>query len=45
MIANLHFIKQIGRDTKEALEAGNLERFGELMNIALGAQAAAFLAR
>ena len=33
MIANLHFIKQIGRETKEALEAGNLERFGELMNI------------
>jgi D-glycero-alpha-D-manno-heptose-7-phosphate kinase len=32
MIANLHFIKQIGRDTKEALEAGNLARFGELMN-------------
>jgi D-glycero-alpha-D-manno-heptose-7-phosphate kinase len=33
MIANLHFIKQIGRETKEALEAGDLERFGELMNI------------
>lgn len=33
MIANLHFIKQIGRETKEALEAGDLKRFGELMNI------------
>jgi D-glycero-alpha-D-manno-heptose-7-phosphate kinase len=33
MIANLHFIKQIGRDSKEALEAGNLVRFAELMNI------------
>jgi D-glycero-alpha-D-manno-heptose-7-phosphate kinase len=33
MIANLHFIKQIGRETKEALEAGDLQRFGDLMNI------------
>jgi D-glycero-alpha-D-manno-heptose-7-phosphate kinase len=33
MIANLHFIKQIGRDIKDALEAGDLKRFGELMNI------------
>jgi D-glycero-alpha-D-manno-heptose-7-phosphate kinase len=33
MIANLHFIKQIGRDVKDALEAGNLKKFGELMNI------------
>lgn len=33
MIANLHFIKQIGRDSKEALEVGNLTRFAELMNI------------
>jgi hypothetical protein len=32
MIANLHFAKQIGRDIKGPLEAGNLERFGELMN-------------
>jgi D-glycero-alpha-D-manno-heptose-7-phosphate kinase len=32
MIANLHFVKQIGREIKEALEAGNLEKFGELMN-------------
>ncbi len=33
MIANLHFVKQLGRDSKEALETGNLQRFGELMNI------------
>jgi D-glycero-alpha-D-manno-heptose-7-phosphate kinase len=33
MIANLHFIKQIGRDSKEALEAGNLAQFAELMNV------------
>jgi D-glycero-alpha-D-manno-heptose-7-phosphate kinase len=32
MVANLHFVKQIGRDVKDALEAGNLTRFGELMN-------------
>jgi D-glycero-alpha-D-manno-heptose-7-phosphate kinase len=33
MITNLHFVKQIGRDIKDALEAGNLQWFGELMNI------------
>jgi D-glycero-alpha-D-manno-heptose-7-phosphate kinase len=33
MIANLHLIKELGRDSKEALEAGNLTRFAELMNI------------
>jgi D-glycero-alpha-D-manno-heptose-7-phosphate kinase len=32
MIANLHFVKQIGRETKEALEQGDLKQFGELMN-------------
>jgi D-glycero-alpha-D-manno-heptose-7-phosphate kinase len=32
MIANLHFVKQIGRDIKEALERGDLKQFGELMN-------------
>src|SRR5262249_38523451 len=32
MIANLHFVKQIGREIKEALEGGDLEKFGELMN-------------
>ncbi|MGH7380689.1 MAG: galactokinase [Candidatus Methylomirabilales bacterium] len=33
MIANLHFIKELGRESKEALEAGGLERFAELMNV------------
>jgi D-glycero-alpha-D-manno-heptose-7-phosphate kinase len=33
MIANLHFTKQIGRDTRDALESGDLQRFGELMNL------------
>jgi D-glycero-alpha-D-manno-heptose-7-phosphate kinase len=33
MIANLHFVKQLGRDIKDALEEGRLSRFGELMNI------------
>jgi D-glycero-alpha-D-manno-heptose-7-phosphate kinase len=32
MIANMHFVKQIGRDVKDALEGGDLQRFGELMN-------------
>jgi D-glycero-alpha-D-manno-heptose-7-phosphate kinase len=29
---NLHFVKEIGKRSKEALESGNLIRFGELMN-------------
>jgi D-glycero-alpha-D-manno-heptose-7-phosphate kinase len=33
MTANMHFVKQIGRDIKDALEGGDLTRFGELMNI------------
>ncbi len=33
MMANLHFIKELGRESKEALEAGNLERLAELMNV------------
>src|SRR3989442_12893777 len=32
MIANLHFVKDLGRESKEALEAGALTRFAELMN-------------
>jgi len=32
MIANLHFIKQLGRDIRDALEAGDLKKFGDLMN-------------
>jgi D-glycero-alpha-D-manno-heptose-7-phosphate kinase len=31
MIENLHFIKQIGMSTKEALEAGNTRCYAELM--------------
>ncbi len=33
MIANLHFVKELGRESKEALEAGDLRRFAELMNV------------
>lgn len=33
MAANLHFVKDIGRESKEALEAGDLSRFAELMNV------------
>jgi D-glycero-alpha-D-manno-heptose-7-phosphate kinase len=33
MIENLHFVKQIGHDTQEAFERGDLRRFAELMHI------------
>lgn len=33
MIDNLHFIKELGYQSKEALEAGDLRRFAELMNV------------
>lgn len=33
MIANLHFIKELGFQSKEALESGNLNHFAELMNV------------
>ena len=33
MTENLHFIKDIGQQSVEALEAGDLHRFGELMNV------------
>ncbi|MBI3799194.1 MAG: galactokinase [Deltaproteobacteria bacterium] len=33
MIANLHFIKELGRESKAALETGDLQRFAELMNV------------
>lgn len=33
MNANLHFVKELGRESKEALEVGNLARFAELMNV------------
>jgi D-glycero-alpha-D-manno-heptose-7-phosphate kinase len=32
MISNLHFIKEIGRETQAVLESGDLHRFAELMN-------------
>jgi D-glycero-alpha-D-manno-heptose-7-phosphate kinase len=33
MLNQLHFVKQIGYETKEALERGDLRRFAELMHI------------
>ncbi|MEP6984858.1 MAG: galactokinase [Chloroflexota bacterium] len=33
MISNLHFIKEIGEKSKEALETGDLHTFAELMNV------------
>jgi D-glycero-alpha-D-manno-heptose-7-phosphate kinase len=36
MIANLHFVKELGRESKEALEAGDLTRFAGLMNVHWG---------
>ena len=33
MIANLHRVKELGRESKDALEAGDLARFGALMNV------------
>jgi len=33
MIANLHLVKELGRESREALERGDLARFGELMNV------------
>jgi D-glycero-alpha-D-manno-heptose-7-phosphate kinase len=33
MIDNLHFVKELGYQSKEALEAGNLRGFAELMNV------------
>ncbi len=33
MTSNLHFVKELGRESKEALEAGDLKRFAELMNV------------
>jgi len=32
MLENLHFVKKLGFRSKEALEAGDAEHFGELMN-------------
>lgn len=33
MIANLHFVKELGRESKDALESGNLIKFAELMDV------------
>jgi D-glycero-alpha-D-manno-heptose-7-phosphate kinase len=33
MIDNLHFVKELGYQSQEALEVGDLIRFGELMNV------------
>lgn len=33
MLEKLHFVKQVGLDSKAALEAGDLRRFAELMHI------------
>lgn len=33
MIENLHFIKELGIQSKDAMEAGNLPKFAELMNV------------
>jgi D-glycero-alpha-D-manno-heptose-7-phosphate kinase len=33
MIANLHFVKELGRESQSALESGDLRHFAELMNV------------
>ena len=33
MIDNLHFVKDLGYQSQEALQVGDLQRFGELMNV------------
>jgi len=33
MINNLHFVKELGIESKKALEKGDLKKFGELMNV------------
>jgi D-glycero-alpha-D-manno-heptose-7-phosphate kinase len=33
MVDNLHFVKELGYQSKEALESGDLAKFGELMNV------------
>jgi D-glycero-alpha-D-manno-heptose-7-phosphate kinase len=33
MISNLHFVKELGRKSSEALETGRLDQFAELMNV------------
>ena len=33
MIDNLHFVKDLGYQSQEALEIGDLDKFGQLMNV------------
>ncbi|MGA2937186.1 MAG: galactokinase [Syntrophobacteraceae bacterium] len=33
MIANLHFMKDLGKESRNALESGDLDRFAELMHV------------
>jgi len=33
MIENLHFVKQLGRESREAFEQGDLRRFAEIMHV------------
>jgi D-glycero-alpha-D-manno-heptose-7-phosphate kinase len=33
MVDNLHFVKELGHQSKEALETGDLIKFAELMNV------------
>src|SRR5205823_2081850 len=33
MIQNLHFVKDLGMKSRDALESGDLHEFGELMNV------------
>jgi D-glycero-alpha-D-manno-heptose-7-phosphate kinase len=33
MVSNLHFVKQLGLESQQALESGNLVHFAELMNV------------
>jgi D-glycero-alpha-D-manno-heptose-7-phosphate kinase len=33
MVANLHFVKQLGYASKQALESGDLDEFADLMNV------------
>ena len=33
MIDNLHFVKELGYQSRSALEAGNLRQFAEIMHI------------
>lgn len=33
MIGNLHFIKELGLESKKSLESGDLKRYAELMNV------------